>query len=66
MYSEENLSCVYLEPEISQRYTSFSNSLLQAIDKNLPGAEESESSSGSEYSDEETDEEQTARDKKTL
>ncbi|EPB79856.1 hypothetical protein ANCCEY_01067 [Ancylostoma ceylanicum] len=54
------------ESELSQRYTGLSNSLLQAIDKNLPGAEESEISSESEFSDEEIDEEQTARDKKTL
>ncbi|KIH59747.1 hypothetical protein ANCDUO_10011 [Ancylostoma duodenale] len=54
------------EANFNRRYSSLSNSLLQAIDKNLPGAEESEISSESEFSDEEIDEEQTAHDKKTL
>ncbi|KHJ76575.1 hypothetical protein OESDEN_23805 [Oesophagostomum dentatum] len=53
------------ESQTTENYTTVCNRILQAIDKNLPGAEETESSSGSDYSDEELDEE-FKHDKKTL
>ncbi|CAJ0597065.1 unnamed protein product [Cylicocyclus nassatus] len=54
------------ESELNARYSDVCNNLLQAIDKNLPGAEESETSSVSGSSEDEMDDEETVHDKKTL
>ncbi|VDN34624.1 unnamed protein product [Cylicostephanus goldi] len=54
------------ESELNARYSDVCNNLLQAIDKNLPGAEESETSSASGSSEDEMDDEETVHDKKTM
>ncbi|VDP42286.1 unnamed protein product [Heligmosomoides polygyrus] len=55
------------ESGLSKRYAGLTDQLLQAIDKHLPGAEETETESEEECSDEDSEEdEQMSLDKKLL